>query len=521
MLPLHFQANEFSRCPQVVSMRNRVPRGLLLELFLVVLFFLSSLLFSEDRGLNVVARQVTGVADFDAGRQFALVIGIDKYKEWPGLRHAVSEAKDVRRILSQRFYIDEFIEIYDTDATASRIRQVFSEELPRKIGSKDSLLVFYAGHGYLDSSNTGFWIACDGSKDKFSQNGWIPNAQLRNMIGQLKAERVLVLADACFSGDLLTVNRGSVPTVDSAFYRKALQLTARQVLTSGALETVPDESEFGRQLLSVLERSTGPLLDAYSLYERIRLGITQTLPLFGTSPGHEQGASFALFMKQPVPETKGPVVDVSRASDKGMVRITAASTQVGQILATIRPAGTNPDHAQAITGDAAVPEGSWTIEVRLKDDLEPTFEKTIAVTAGDAQEVVLPTLDHSRTWQRSNLQLQLDSLNRDLRGARQSEGKQKIWGYVGLGLCVAAAGVAAYGYFDGVAAYNSYSGAASQGDALAARSRMTLDSALLVGGASLAGVSVAGSSFLLFVSPTVGIQRRIDAVTVQIRLLGQ
>ena len=50
---------------------------------------------------------------------------------------------------------------------------------------------------------------------------------------------------------------------------------------------------------------------------------------------------------------------------------------------------------------------------------------------------------------------------------------------------------------------------------------MTLDSALLVGGASLAGVSVAGSSFLLFVSPTVGIQRRIDAVTVQIRLLGQ
>jgi hypothetical protein len=44
------------------------------------------------------------------------------------------------------------------------------------------------------------------------------------------------------------------------------------------------------------------LVDALSIYDHIRKGITQTLPLFGALPGNENGASFVLFRRQTKPE---------------------------------------------------------------------------------------------------------------------------------------------------------------------------------------------------------------------------
>ncbi|MEI6389312.1 MAG: PEGA domain-containing protein, partial [Spirochaetota bacterium] len=69
------------------------------------------------------------------------------------------------------------------------------------------------------------------------------------------------------------------------------------VLTSGASETVPDESEFARQFKSLLESNTEACLDPLAMYDRIRRGVTKTLPLLGTLPGHESGASYVLFLK--------------------------------------------------------------------------------------------------------------------------------------------------------------------------------------------------------------------------------
>jgi len=291
---------------------------------------------AQDRGLAVIAREAAGSPSFDVGKQYAVIIGIDKYQEWPGLHSAVSEAKAIKQVLAERYYIDEFYELYDQDASAANIRKLFLEILPTQLGIHDSLLVFYAGHGQLDASKTGFWIACDGSKDIYSQSGWIPNAQLRNMLDQLKAQRILILADACFAGDFLNVNRGASPTVDSAYFRRALQLTARQVLSSGASETVPDQSEFGRQLFNLLERNIEPLLDPVSMYERIRLGVTQTEPLLGSLPGNEQGASFVLFLRTGASESS-PTAATSTPPTTPTITITRS---YGSLAVSVATAGT-------------------------------------------------------------------------------------------------------------------------------------------------------------------------------------
>ena len=48
-----------------------------LTFVLVALLVCPGLAVAQDRGLDVVARAVTGTPDFDAGRQVAVIIGIE------------------------------------------------------------------------------------------------------------------------------------------------------------------------------------------------------------------------------------------------------------------------------------------------------------------------------------------------------------------------------------------------------------------------------------------------------------
>jgi len=252
---------------------------------------------AQERGLDVAAKAAGG-ADVKIGKQYAVLIGIDRYAEWSSLANPVEDAKAIKDILSNRYYIDEFMELYDGAATATGIRRLFDDLIDR-VGPTDSVLIYYAGHGYKDKYKTGFWIPSDGGKDIMSQDRWIGNTQIRNFMTLIKARSLVLISDSCFSGDLLDVQRGVAPTIDSEYFRNALRYTAKQVLTSGASESVPDESEFARQFKTILANNTETCLDPLAMYDRIRRGVTKTLPLLGTLPGHEIGASFVLFLKDP------------------------------------------------------------------------------------------------------------------------------------------------------------------------------------------------------------------------------
>jgi hypothetical protein len=475
---------------------------------------------AQDRGLAVIAREVTGSATFQIGKQYAVIIGIDKYQEWPSLKGSVAEAKQVRNVLAERYFIDEFIELYDQAATASAIRRLFAEDLPNRLGLGDSLLIFFAGHGYLDSSKTGFWIASDGSRDVYDQKGWIPNAQLRNFIAQLKAQRIFVVADACFSGDFLNVSRGALPTVDSAYFKRALQLTARQILTSGASETVPDESEFGRQLVNLLARNTEPLLDPTAMYDRIRRGVSQTEPLLGTIPGHEQGASFVLFLR---PASGGSAqaeaAPPAPAQTKGLLKIARPPAQQGSCEVSARAAGTEGAQATILQGEASLDPGEWIVEARLRGDLEPTFSAEVRIEGGKAQTLEIPTLQYSRRWQRKTLQDESDSLSARLASATAARKTKKAFGWVGLGLGAAGLGAAAYSFIDGKAAHDSYSSAVLTQDATDAWARATRDSEILVASASVAALALTAASILFFASPVPALERRLEEVRAKIELL--
>jgi hypothetical protein len=159
--------------------------------------------------------------------------------------------------------------------------------------------VFYAGHGHTDElTKTGSWIPADAGTDEMEQSNWLPNIQIRNMLSALAGRHVFLVSDACFSGDILDTSRGAAPAITSDYYRRAYGRVSRQVMTSGASETVPDSSEFALRLKSSLRRAENSCIDPEYLFTNVR-EVKTTQPLLGVIRGteHQEGGSFLFFRK--------------------------------------------------------------------------------------------------------------------------------------------------------------------------------------------------------------------------------
>jgi hypothetical protein len=465
------------------------------------------------------------------GKQYAVIIGIDRYKDWMPLKSAVKEAKAIKQVLGDRYFVDEFIELYDDQATGANIRRMFADQLPKKLDVHDSVLVFYAGHGYLDSSQTGFWIPVDGSRDIYAQTNWIPNAQLRNYVNQLKAQRVLVMADSCFSGDFLNTSRGAAPIVDSAYFKNALTRVSRQVLSSGASETVPDESEFGRGLLSYLQRNTEPVIDALSIYDHIRLGVSKTLPLFGTLPGNETGASFVLFLRESGDAAAASAATTATATTASATSATPATTVAAKGRLEMKAAANYAvkavpqdkpgDSGVALGASTELVAGTYNLAARISDDSQDTWTGTVTITPNGTSQLTIPQLGYSKPYQVAALTRSRDALQASLAGAEARMATQRVFGWVSLGLGLAGAGTGLFGLLDGQAAYPDYQGATDVGAATAARARLDTDTALMYAGFSVGGVGIAVSPLLWFIDPAEGMRVQVNDLNLQIQKLSQ
>jgi hypothetical protein len=150
----------------------------------------------------------------------------------------------------------------------------------------------------------------------------------------MKARHIALIADSCFSGDFLNPTRGIAPTITNTYFKNAYSRISRQVLTSGASEAVPDESQFTRQLKLALEGNTSPYLDPLMLYNQIRLGVTQTTPLLGDlkDSGHQEGSSFLLFLK--AKQSMPPVATSSTQTSKSSFELEKTTANVSVVVKT-------------------------------------------------------------------------------------------------------------------------------------------------------------------------------------------
>lgn len=227
------------------------------------------------------------------GRYHALLIGNNGYRHLPRLASAQSDVRAIAQVLQQQYGFD--VKILEN---ASRDDVLLALEGYRHtLTDRDNLLIYYAGHGWLDEeADEGYWLPVDATSD--SSINWIPNATLTSAFKAIHAKHVLVVADSCYSGKL---TRGiAVRNRTPDYLTRMASKRARMVISSGGLEPVLDgggasgeHSVFATAFLDAL-RENQDIVDTTSLFSRIRrevmLHADQTPELADIrKSGHEGG----------------------------------------------------------------------------------------------------------------------------------------------------------------------------------------------------------------------------------------
>lgn len=190
------------------------------------------------------------------GKNFLLIIAIDKYKFWKSLSNPVKDARDFKKVLMDKygFVQDNVLELYNEEATPDNVRAQF-ESLKEKGSDIDNLIIYYSGHGYYDPSfDLGYWVPSEGKTSQNATSTYLPNDNIKNYIKTLNFRHILMIADACFSGSLFIQDQGS----RGVEAEKNESLKSRWGMSSGNLELVSDgekgkNSPFATYLIQFLK----------------------------------------------------------------------------------------------------------------------------------------------------------------------------------------------------------------------------------------------------------------------------
>ena len=209
------------------------------------------------------------IPDSSFGRYFALIIGNNRYSYLPKLRTAINDAEIVASILKNNYGFNVTVL---QDARRSDIL-IAMGKLREKLSPKDNLLIYYAGHGWLDKDeDEGYWLPVDATKD--NEINWISNEYVTKQLKAMAAKSVLIVADSCYSGKL---GRGiHIQKRSPDYYSRVSRRRGRSVISSGGLEPVidsggmnGDHSVFASAFIEALQENKD-IIDATELFTIIR-----------------------------------------------------------------------------------------------------------------------------------------------------------------------------------------------------------------------------------------------------------
>ena len=235
----------------------------------------------------------------NTGRYYALLIAVEDY-EHPSVSDLDNPIKDARRlktVLEQEYRFDQIKLLENPDR-----REIITSlgGLRSKLTPKDSLLVFYAGHGFWDEEiKQGFWLPSDAEQN--NPVDWISNGTLRDYLRGIKSRHTLVISDACFSGSILKTRSAFAKA--APVFQQLHKLPSRKAITSGTLNEVPDRSVFLEYLIKRLQQNEEALLTSQQLFSSFRVAVinnspNQQIPQYGDiQQAGDEGGDF-IFIKR-------------------------------------------------------------------------------------------------------------------------------------------------------------------------------------------------------------------------------
>jgi hypothetical protein len=149
---------------------------------------------------------------------FALVIGVEKYSnDLPEAQFAERDAQAVKSHLLAMGYPERNIKMLQgSRAVRSSLEAYLEDWLPKNVKPEGTVFVYFSGHGAPDpESGQAYLVPWDGDPAYLSRTAY-PLKRLYGSLKALKAKRVLVALDSCFSGagGRSVLTRGTRPLVN-------------------------------------------------------------------------------------------------------------------------------------------------------------------------------------------------------------------------------------------------------------------------------------------------------------------
>lgn len=236
-------------------------------------------------------------------KYYALLIGIEDYKynqaNLVDLSNPIGDAEKLKSELVANYtFEEENITILKSPDRGDIINSF--EQIANVLTEQDNLLIFYAGHGVWDEKlNIGYWLSSDATTD--SKTNWISNSTVRDYIAGLNTKHTLLISDACFSGSIFKT-REVTNSIDDFGFSRLYKLPSRKAMTSGTLNTVPDDSKFMKYLLKALSANEKEYFPSKQLFHEIEIAIinnTANVPQFGTIQNTgDEGGDFIFIKKE-------------------------------------------------------------------------------------------------------------------------------------------------------------------------------------------------------------------------------
>ena len=311
----------------------------------------------KSRGITITAPGVKAspaaaadADDFIEGNYWALIIGINKYPTMDKdkqLEAARKDAEAISKLLVDRygFSKERMVELYDDAASRKGVIRAFSS-LRRRLTDKDSLFIYYAGHGEYETSGKdkektegmGYWIPSDAELD--DPSSYVFNSQVKDYLANIPARHIYMVSDSCFSGSLMGKTRAL--GLSKSAIKELYQEKSRWVLASGGLYPVPDAADKGKKghstfawhFMKILEKNTNTYLLAKDIIEPLAVRVSNEVQgqLPRSAPvvaaGDEGGQFVFRLRKELQPKGTGP-------DQADIVRLEAERAKVAQAQAEL------------------------------------------------------------------------------------------------------------------------------------------------------------------------------------------
>jgi uncharacterized caspase-like protein len=241
-------------------------------------------------------------------KQYALVIGINNYRQLGKLSTAVNDAQEVARVLRDLYGFE--VKLL-TDAGRAEIVTALNE-YQQRLDERTRLLIYYAGHGIFDKTGEkAYWLPVDA--DKNNDVNWIMADEVTVKLKRIPSRHVLIVSDSCYSGAMSrdTATGLTAPAERSRYLLKSGEGMSRVLMASGGNEPVSDSgggahSVFAAALLRGLREMKEPVFTAEELFRDYILewvtGRSDQKPEYNQvrNSGHE-GGDF-IFVRRPSSE---------------------------------------------------------------------------------------------------------------------------------------------------------------------------------------------------------------------------